>query len=186
MTPQCDVQGVIELGRGRAVDPAVERHVEGCPGCAQRLASERALSNSLRAFANTTAHAGPREGLEADLLAALAASRRTVQPARTPRTWWATAAALALAVSSAVYSVGRLEPIQPAVNPPADFVTAFVPWPGAEVLPPFESGQLVRVELPASVLPLLGIGLPSPREDVVVADVLIGQDGLARAVRLAP
>ena len=62
----------------------------------------------------------------------------------------------------------------------------FVAWPGAAALPAMESGELVRTELPASVLPLLGI---APRHPVtpattVTADVVVGQDGLVRAVRL--
>jgi hypothetical protein len=63
---------------------------------------------------------------------------------------------------------------------------AFVAWPGAAALPTFENGELVRTELPVSVLPLLGLRSadPGPRETVAV-DVLVGQDGFARAVRLA-
>ena len=61
----------------------------------------------------------------------------------------------------------------------------FVAWPGAAALPRFESGQLVRTELPASVLPLLGISPADiPASGRVTADVLYGQDGLERAVRL--
>jgi hypothetical protein len=61
----------------------------------------------------------------------------------------------------------------------------FVPWPGAASLPAFESGQLVRTELPASVLPLLGIPeADAPPGGRVLADVLYAQDGLARAVRI--
>jgi hypothetical protein len=61
----------------------------------------------------------------------------------------------------------------------------FVAWPGAVTLPPFESGQLIRTELPASVVPLLGFPnrLAAARA-TVVADVIVGQDGLPRAVRL--
>jgi hypothetical protein len=62
---------------------------------------------------------------------------------------------------------------------------AFVPWPGAADLPAFESGQLMRVRLPASVAVALGLK-PAGQAGVVQADVLIGQDGFARAVRLAP
>jgi hypothetical protein len=63
---------------------------------------------------------------------------------------------------------------------------AFVPWPGAAALPAFENGELVRTELPASVLPLLGIAGATPAADATVAvDVVVGQDGFARAVRLA-
>lgn len=62
----------------------------------------------------------------------------------------------------------------------------FVAWPGAAALPPFESGHLVRMDLPASVLPSLGLFPPASDATMVRADVLIGQDGLARAVRLVP
>lgn len=68
--------------------------------------------------------------------------------------------------------------------PPADAIGEFVPWPGAIALPPLESGQLVRVELPVSVLPTLGLRPPSSRKAAVRADLLVGQDGLTRAVRL--
>jgi hypothetical protein len=43
----------------------------------------------------------------------------------------------------------------------------------------------MRVEMPVSVALSLGLA-PSARATVVQADVLIGQDGFARAIRLAP
>jgi hypothetical protein len=60
----------------------------------------------------------------------------------------------------------------------------FVSWPGSSSLPPLESGQLLRVTLPVSMLPSLGLVPPATRTLPVHADVLVGQDGLARAVRL--
>jgi hypothetical protein len=68
-------------------------------------------------------------------------------------------------------------------TPPAD--AAFIAWPGAAPLPAFESGELMRVELPASVAVSLGLA-PHGRASRVRADVLVGQDGYVRAVRLAP
>ena len=69
-----------------------------------------------------------------------------------------------------------------------DEVTAsFYPTPDADALPPLETAMVVRVQLPMSALE--GMGLPIG-EDLsgapVQADVLLGQDGLARGVRLAP
>ena len=69
--------------------------------------------------------------------------------------------------------------------PIADEPTDFVPWPGAIALPPLESGAFVRIDLPASVLPSLGVQ-PPPHPGVVQADILVGQDGFARAIRLVP
>lgn len=61
----------------------------------------------------------------------------------------------------------------------------FVPLPEAAALPPFESGSIVRLEVPVASLPGYGFDI-SPASDVeaVEADVLVGQDGQARAIRL--
>ena len=70
---------------------------------------------------------------------------------------------------------------RPARPPAGD--TTFVMWPGARDLPRFESGQLMRVELPAPVAASLGLR-PQQPSAFVQTDVLVGQDGYARAVRL--
>ena len=62
----------------------------------------------------------------------------------------------------------------------------FVRWPGASALPAFESGQLVRMDLPAGVVLSLGLVPTGSQTGVIRADVLVGQDGFARAVRLVP
>jgi len=78
-------------------------------------------------------------------------------------------------------------PNQPGIPEEPDSVEAeFVPWPGAESWPQFESGELVRIALPVSVLPSLGLLPPAAEVRVVQADVLVAQDGFARAVRLVP
>jgi hypothetical protein len=61
----------------------------------------------------------------------------------------------------------------------------FVPIPTAIGLPDFESGQIVRFDLPITSLPLYGVQIPAgASEDPIRADLLIGQDGQARAIRL--
>lgn len=65
-------------------------------------------------------------------------------------------------------------------------LAAFVALPGATALPDFESGQIVRVAVPVAELPAYGLELiPHAGIDAVSVDVLVGQDGLARAMRLA-
>ena len=56
--------------------------------------------------------------------------------------------------------------------------------PGAMALPEIESGSLVRIDLPVSALPALGVMPPSGAVARVKADLILGQDGLPRAVRL--
>lgn len=61
----------------------------------------------------------------------------------------------------------------------------FVQLPGAAALPAFESGEIVRMDIPVASLPAYGIDISSGSGDrPVEADLLIGQDGLARAIRL--
>ena len=69
-------------------------------------------------------------------------------------------------------------PVHPGRARHADFrpdeapdSTDFVAWPGATAWPPFESGELIRIDIPTEV-------------GVVQAEVLVGQDGFARAIRL--
>jgi len=65
-----------------------------------------------------------------------------------------------------------------------EVVTEFFPLREGEDLTVLESARLVRVELPGSALG--EVGLPVNRETVnepIKADVLLGDDGLARAIR---
>ncbi len=74
---------------------------------------------------------------------------------------------------------------RPVTRPAAAADVEFVAWPGARALPPFESGELIRTELPVAVLPLLGLRSDGAgRGATVTADVIVGQDRLPRAVRL--
>jgi hypothetical protein len=109
----------------------------------------------------------------------------------------ATAATLLIAIGLAPLRAGRhgtppggntartpvssvLRDVPPDPRPPSEFVMV----PGAAALPPMESGSLVRMDVPVSMLPSLGVTPPANSVARVRADVIVGQDGLARAVRL--
>ena len=67
-----------------------------------------------------------------------------------------------------------------------DADASFYPLPEAEALPAVENAMVVRVQLPVSSLQLMGVPVGEERADASVqADLLLGQDGLARGVRLA-
>jgi hypothetical protein len=72
-----------------------------------------------------------------------------------------------------------------AKAPETESVTEFIPLvAGAPGATPLESGQLVRVQLPRAALAPLGLPLNAERgNEPVKADVLLGNDGLARAIR---
>jgi len=75
----------------------------------------------------------------------------------------------------------RRPPKQSNVVTPSGFVD--LPWTAG--LPAFESGEIVRMDIPVASLPTYGIDISSGAgRGPVEADVLIGQDGFARAIRL--
>ena len=66
--------------------------------------------------------------------------------------------------------------------PPKEIVTEFFPL--LDVSMPFERGELLRVTVPASTMRKVGLPVNQDRlEDRIYADVLVGQEGLARAIR---
>ena len=133
---------------------------------------------------------------EEALLAAFDAHRSRPQRAPAGRWVWAgaTAASVAIAVAlnfvvathvrdRAARGADSLSQVPGAASVSADDTGGFVPWPGASTLPRFESGALMRIDVPVSALPVLGFAPPS-RGASVQADVIVGQDGMARAIRL--
>jgi hypothetical protein len=65
---------------------------------------------------------------------------------------------------------------------PHEIVTQFFPLLDAP--PPFERGELLRVTVPASTMRKVGLPVNEDRlGERVYADVLVGQEGLARAIR---
>lgn len=74
--------------------------------------------------------------------------------------------------------------IRPKATTTSEDETEFIVLANAIELVPLESGQVLRVEIPASAL--ISMGLRITTEDVskpVLADLLVGQDGLPRAIR---
>jgi hypothetical protein len=168
--------------------------------------SEERVVEALRALrdADRDVEAGPE--VEVRLMRAVVARRRA------GRVWiGAGAAAIAAAAGFVMLHPRRTEPIPQAPPPviavaapsPPAVVEAVLPkprparrkpgapqevttgfYPLMELAPPFERGELVRMTVPASTMRDVGIFVnASHLDDPVQADVLIGQEGLARAIR---
>jgi hypothetical protein len=76
--------------------------------------------------------------------------------------------------------------VQNAVVRTDELSGSFYPLPEADELPPVETTLVVRVQLPISSLELMGFPVDvDAGAEPVQAEVLLGQDGLARGVRLA-
>ena len=69
-------------------------------------------------------------------------------------------------------------------EPASEIATAFIPLAGGRGFAPAESLQLRRIELPRSALVSFGLPMNVERADQrIKADVLVGNDGVARAIR---
>jgi hypothetical protein len=142
---------------------------------------ERALRAGLKALAGTTRQASASAAVEAAVLAEIRrVSESSVIAPR--RAWLPLAAALLITSVSGAWLAYTSAPEKPRAFRPAGFVAI----PGTGLLPPLESGAIVRVGLPITELPAYGIQIvPELGTNVVEVDLLVAQDGHARAIRLA-
>ena len=80
----------------------------------------------------------------------------------------------------------RQKPVQEETDSSAitEITTEFIPLTNREAFAQMDGGQVMRVELPRSAL--MSFGLPMDMEratERIKADVVVGNDGLARAIR---
>jgi len=168
-----------------------DAHLAACPSCAARSAAVGPVAEGLRLLAADGKRGSAPPRVEAHLLRAYRARYgRPVPSARESRYWWAAATAVLLA--AALLRTGMRAPQPPLVAANAPIAVAgsdeedasFIPLPNAAGSPQDDDVDLVRVELPRSAVTALGI----PANDFgdapsVEAEVLVGPDGMARAVR---
>jgi hypothetical protein len=77
------------------------------------------------------------------------------------------------------HTIRRLQPA-----PPNEVATRFFTLPEARDWPPAEAATVVRVQLPRSTMRLVGLPVNEERADERIrADMVLGQDGIARAIR---
>jgi hypothetical protein len=75
--------------------------------------------------------------------------------------------------------------VRPTPNPQPVQPAGFTAIPSAAGLPEFESGEIVRLDVPVTSLPNYGVEMPADApSSSIQADLLVGQDGQPRAIRL--
>ena len=164
---------LMEWARGAAPAPQAIAHLEECPACARFVERQRGLS---AAMANLRAEPlPPAEQFQARVMAEF----DKVQPGRKPVLRWVLAAALAASVIlGAVWSNRSV----PAPVPKDE--EGFVPLPYTVPVSPEEPTTVWRMEIPVARLRAVGYRVQVSDPDAVVeADVLVSQDGRARAIR---
>jgi hypothetical protein len=189
-------------------DPEALDHLEECSACAARYARHRELGARLRGLGAEMRHVEAPSRVEKRLLAAFrgqAGFPPTPAPRRAgwvaPAAWAAALAATVLAgfalfrgqqpqpthrVVRNMIEVAALEPAE-SIDPAATLAEGFedfIPLPNAERIAPNEQVNMVRVEVLRSAMIPLGYAVSEEHaSDTVEADVVLGADGQARAVR---
>ena len=132
-------------------------------------------SEALAALSLDTADARPSAAVERNLVAAFRAQK---QRRRMP--YLAIAASVLLLVASA----WLVRSPKPAAVERTEVATEFFTVPGADISEPLEEPILVRVTLPRTALVKFGLPINAERSaEFVEADVVLGHNGLARAIR---
>jgi hypothetical protein len=183
---------VIDFARGVALDPsreeAVRSHLRSCRSCGVLVERQRAVSVALRRLASQQRVPALNPGRLNRLLSAMGGQRKRSRRA-TVAVGLSLAASVLIVASLSVglqreaSAPGSSRVVAAALAPPMGAETAFVVLPGADALPRLESGRVIRIEIPESELTAVGLWPPA-HAGAVQADVLVGQDGLARAIRL--
>ena len=181
-----------------------DNHAAECEACTRGLAEHRKLAEGLRAVAAELRSVEAPDRVERGLVSAFR-SQHAPHPQRTGVPWlplltWAAAAAILIVL--AMLTIRGREPVAPR-RPvhrtvelasgaiPADWLSddgstagEFIPLPNAEQVGENDDVNVVRVEVPRSAMLAVGLTVnPDRVSELVEADVMLGPDGLARAVR---
>jgi hypothetical protein len=132
--------------------------------------------DALRALAYHDADRGASPAVHARLLAEVRSIARARRVAHIKS--YSYAITLAILVTLPVWKMATR---QPPVVPVEELTTEFFPLRYAHV--PISNGHLVRMEVPETAMESFGLKLADDHATPVLADVLIGEDGVARAVR---
>ena len=139
------------------------------------------LDTALRAMAEDEAQLGASARIEARLLAEI----RSIAAARRRRIAIAVCAAAAVVLFALWIGSQGFPRARSSETRVAEVTTEFMPLVYSSV--PSTNLQVVRLAVPRTALVSFGLTPPEPLErasaDTVLADVLVGDDGLARAVR---
>ncbi len=206
----CEAAGVllVQIGRNALLDAKLRSlaldHARDCRTCGARLARERALTAGLTMIAAEDHTAAPSPAV---FEALMSAHHDQFARKQRMRVLWSASTALAacLAIFSVIRTVDRsrvaadpmvqLEARTPEMAAlltnsdegaaPAANSDEFVPIPYSEPLSPDERTELQSVRMTRAMLTALGLTSNNPDPDEPVnAEIVVGEDGVPRAVRV--
>jgi hypothetical protein len=201
----CELAGVelVEYARGRGVpDDELAAHMAVCSGCRERWEAQRELTSHLRVMRIASVPAS-LEWSKAVLLREFDANRRRERQVR----WmWAMSSAAVLVLSVVAVRDVWIRPAASALTggsavvrsypqreyPRETFTPAeeagekgFIALPFALPSVPGETSGIVRTQLDPAALARMGVSVDPGWTGTLQADLWVGEDGIAQAVRLS-
>ena len=186
---------IVECARtGSEPDADLRDHLRECSHCRERRDDERSLSAQIRLARDAARVRRPSEVQRNRILAEFdAVQRRSLRPYLK----WAMAAAALLLLAIGLAGLRR-GGVDGTPNPPQSTIAQesaeieglpadsndFVAVPYAPPLATGEFVSVVRTELQPAALARMGIYVDAGFAAEIPADVVVGEDGLPRAVRL--
>ncbi len=183
----------VECARRRSdADPALRAHLRVCEACRDRWEAESELSAHLGFLSSESRSRRSSEAVRESLMSVFEAryARRSAS-----RWFWAAAVTAAVLVGAVIVpqAANRLRQANANAVEAADVSTiesyadseGFIAVPYA---PPLATGEMVRIvhtELNPAALASLGVSVDPAWTTQLPADVLEGEDGMPRAVRVS-
>ncbi len=183
-------------------EPHGLEHLRVCAGCAKRFERHQELASALQRLGAEMRSLQAPARVERQVVAGFRGRFEFGRQEAPPSLWWtfgAWAAGILVTVGIALFLAGGRQPERTermrrhatqlaAVEAPAELEaleeSGFIPLPNAELIAPNEEINLVRVQLPRKSMISLGFAVSEESaEEPVEADVMLGADGVARAVR---
>jgi hypothetical protein len=174
-----------------------ESHLLECPTCSARMMRQRELEAGFRALAAASSHIEAPSRVEVRLQSAfrkqVGISHRVPSRPWIPAFTWVAAFAAMFALAAFLVRPHQPQVVRQPAPRAVELAAAqestdyedFIPLPNsAGVAADDDDVNLVRVEVPRSAMIALGLDVSADRaEELVEADVMLGSDGVARAVR---
>jgi hypothetical protein len=173
-----------EIARGALYETEAEQkaleHSAGCRTCSEHLERARELTRALSSLAAEDRRLEVPLSIESALRAGFRAERRRLRVVPQGPVLFG------LAAAAVVVFAALLRTPPPASSPltrPERASVGFLPLPDADPWDEAEGGEVIRMSLDRDYLQSMGWPVSDEPQGIVVADVLVGEDGLARAVR---
>jgi hypothetical protein len=157
----------------------LEEHLAGCAECRTQLAKLQAVSLGIEQYSAELFQPMPTGRRRALLIAS-----DQPAPRRVARLYTALAVAASLMLVAVSIALLTRHPAAAPEPRPRDMAANFIALPDSDENLSSEGSVVMQVDLPRSAVALAGVPLSDgPADARVRAEVVVGADGLARAIR---